>query len=347
VGGAVVVVVVWWCGTMVMVVWRCCLAVLSGGVVWRCCLAVLYGGAGCLAGEDFRKQYLCCHCRGRSRLLPHQKHLRRFGRLHWCGGELVNVFVSSYWRTLTNALDEGIALMACVVSSVRGEQTSSFPSLNGVDNLRLADFRQRIAVTRSATGHKITQASRLTKIETPAQITRSCQRATLLRSFRSSWWPFSDRLFASRDILSVLSGCHRFVRLSGLCSFLPSVLPLFVRLRGFCGLLIRGLHLGLPSLELLIFLLINDEFHMSHSQTPLSITPARNIKYLFASDTLLHVTLERRERTRLGVVIRGSLDRNAVTMATDDLAATGFVPLPIGLLIVLIAVRDEFATAAE
>jgi hypothetical protein len=86
---------------------------------------------------------------------------------------------------------------------------------------------------------------------------------------------------------------------------------------------------------------------MSHSQTPLSITPARNIKYLFASDTLLHVTLERRERTRLGVVIRGSLDRNAVTMATDDLAATGFVPLPIGLLIVLIAVRDEFATAAE
>jgi hypothetical protein len=60
------------------------------------CLVVLSGGAGGPAGEDFEKPYLCSHCRGRIRLLPHQKHLRRFGILHWCGGELVNVFVSSH-----------------------------------------------------------------------------------------------------------------------------------------------------------------------------------------------------------------------------------------------------------
>jgi hypothetical protein len=296
-------------------------------VVWRCCLAVLYGGAGCLAGEDFRKQYLCCHCRGRSRLLPHQKHLRRFGRLHWCGGELVNVFVSSYWRTLTNALDEGIARMVCVVSSVRGEQTSSFPSLDGVDNLRLTDFRQRIAVTRSATGHKITQASRLTKIETSAQITRSCQRATLLRSFRSSWWPFSDRLFASRDILSVLSGCHRFVRLSGLRSFLPSVLPLFVRLRGFCGLLIRGLHLGLPSLELLIFLLVETRSHLpvtliGSSFGCLGIHPSKCNAFMADHD-----------RRRIDIFL---LDIAAILQSRDDawvLRIQHFGILPLGFLL--------------
>jgi hypothetical protein len=114
-----------------------------------------------------------------------------------------------------------------------------------VDNSRLTDCCQRIAVTRSAAGYKIRQASRLTKIGTSGQITRSYQPAELLHPSRSSWWPLSDRLFAFRDILSVLSGCHLCVRLRSLCSFLLSGLPLFVRLRGFCSLLIRSLHLGL------------------------------------------------------------------------------------------------------
>jgi hypothetical protein len=85
---------------------------------------------------------------------------------------------------------------------------------------------------------------------------------------------------------------------------------------------------------------------MSLSHTPLGITPARNIKYLSASVTLFHIMLERREFTRLGGIVRGKLDRNAITRAIDTLTA-GFVPLPVGLLTVLIAVRGEFATAAE
>jgi hypothetical protein len=91
---------------------------------------MLSSGARGLTGEDFRELYLCSHYRGRPWLLPYQKHLRRFRRLNWCGGELVNAFVSSYLWTLADALDEEIARMACVARRVRGEQTPSFPSLD-------------------------------------------------------------------------------------------------------------------------------------------------------------------------------------------------------------------------